>query len=113
MPDFSSPLVFAATTAFFFIVILGRYLAVSAIAHLFFYRWRKNRWESRKLAKRAYGAKQFRREIVWSAVTTLIFAVAGAATLLLWQKGYTRVYEDISAFPLWYAPLSLLVAMLL
>lgn len=113
MPDFSQPLVFMRTMAFFFFIILGRYLAVSAIAHAFFYRWRKERWQSRKIGKRAYAVKQFRREIVWSAITTLIFATAGAATLLLWQKGATQVYEDIHTYPLWYAPLSLLTAMLL
>lgn len=113
MPDFSSPLVFTLTAAFFFAVILGRYLVVSALAHAFFYRWRKERWQTRKIGKRAYATVQFRREIVWSAITTLIFALAGAGTLLLWQKGYTRVYKDIHAFPLWYAPVSLFLAMLL
>lgn len=111
--DFSHPLTFLLATAFFFAVILGRYLVVSALAHRFFYRWRKERWETRKLGKRAYSAAQFRREILWSTVTTGIFAVTGAATLVLWQRDFTQVYIAATAYPWWWMPVSLVVAMLL
>jgi sterol desaturase/sphingolipid hydroxylase (fatty acid hydroxylase superfamily) len=111
--DFSQPLTFLLTTAFFFAVILGRYLLVSALAHRFFYRWRRARWEMRKLGKRDYPAVQFRREVFWSTVTTGIFALAGAGTLVLWQYGFTQVYIDGGAYPWWWMPVSLLAAMAL
>jgi lathosterol oxidase len=111
--DFSNPVQFALTALFFFVVILGRYLLVSFLAHRFFYRWMHGRWESRKLARRSYPKAQFRREIRWSTITTIIFALAGAGTLLLWQKGYTQVYIDAHEYPIWWMPLSLLSAMFL
>ncbi len=113
MPDFSVPLNFLGAAAFFFAAILCRYLLVSAVAHRFFYRWRKARYEGRKIGKRAYGAAQFRREILWSTISTGIFAVAGAGTLLLWQRGYTQVYTAAGAYPWWWMPLSLAAAMAL
>ena len=111
--DFSQPLNFLLATAFFFAVILGRYLLVSALAHRFFYRWRRARWERRKLGQRAYPAAQFRREIFWSTVTTGIFALASAGMLVLWQQGFTQVYINFTAWPWWWMPVSLVAAMAL
>lgn len=111
--DFTRPGTFVLTTAFFFAVILGRYLLISWLAHGVFYRWGGGRWAGRKLAQRPYPAAQFRREVGWSTVTTVIFALAGAGMLVLWQKGYTRVYTELREYPLWWLPLSLLLAMAL
>jgi sterol desaturase/sphingolipid hydroxylase (fatty acid hydroxylase superfamily) len=113
MLDFSQPATFALTTAFFFAVILGRYVLVSVLAHRFFYSWRAGRWRGRKIGKRAYPVAQFRREVLWSTLTTAIFALAGAATLVLWQEGYTKVYTEASEYPLWWMPISLALAMFL
>jgi sterol desaturase/sphingolipid hydroxylase (fatty acid hydroxylase superfamily) len=33
--------------------------------------------------------------------------------LILWQKGFTKVYLDATEYPLWWMPVSLLIAMLL
>lgn len=111
--DFTQPSTFALTAAFFFAVILGRYLLFSWLAHRIFYRWGQNRWSGRKIAPRAYPAAQFRREVGWSAVSTGIFALAAAGMLVLWQQGRTQIYTDAAAYPWWWLPLSLLVAMAL
>jgi len=113
LPDFADPLTFLGATVFLFVVIMGRYLLVSWLTHAIFYHWAPKRWEARKLGKRAYNRAQFRREIRWSAITTLIFSLAGAGTLVLWQEGYTQVYTAAHAWPLWWMPVSLAIAMFL
>jgi lathosterol oxidase len=56
---------------------------------------------------------QFRREVKWSLLTALLFAVAGSILVVLWQKGYTKIYLDVHDYPLWWLPVSLVLAMLL
>jgi sterol desaturase/sphingolipid hydroxylase (fatty acid hydroxylase superfamily) len=46
-------------------------------------------------------------------ISSLIFAFAGAALLVLWQKGYTKIYDDIHAYPVWWLPLSLICSLLI
>lgn len=41
------------------------------------------------------------------------FALSGAITLVLWQKGFTKVYTDIHEYTLWWLPLSLVISLLL
>lgn len=53
---------------------------------------------------------QIRREIGWSLASAFIY---GAPTgLLAWgwrEHGWTRVYTDVNAYPLWWLPLSVFV----
>ncbi|MGN6165057.1 MAG: sterol desaturase family protein, partial [Flavisolibacter sp.] len=46
-------------------------------------------------------------------ITTFIFALFGTATLVAWQHGLIKVYTDVHAYPLWWMPLSLFIALLL
>ena len=96
-----------------FAVVVGRYFLIAGIFQLFFYKWQPQRWQQRKINSRAYKPGQFRREMYWSMITAALFAVAGAIMALLWQKGYTRLYDDVHAYPVWWLPVSLLAAMLL
>lgn len=110
-PDLTSPLVFLSVTMFIFLLIVGRYFLIAGFFHLWFYRWRKDKWKQRKLFQRGEDPQQFRKEVKWSMITATIFSFAGAAGVLLWQKGYTSIYNDVALYPLWWLPLSLLVAM--
>jgi len=57
---------------------------------------------------------QIRREIGWSLGSAAIYGVPAGIVAWGWQaRGWTRIYEDWSAFPLWYAPLSVLLYLLL
>lgn len=98
-------------TLLMFLVVVGRYILIAGIFHLWFYKWNKNSWSNRTLSKKKIDKKQFYTEVKWSVLTSLIFAVAGSCTALLWQKGYTRLYIDVNKFPLWYLPVSLLLSM--
>ena len=45
-------------------------------------------------------------------VTAAIFSVTGAMMALLWQKGYTRIYDNVRDHSLWWLPASLVIALL-
>jgi lathosterol oxidase len=94
-----------------FLVVIGRYILIAGLFHLWFCIWKKDKWTNRSLSKKKIDQKQFNTEIKWSVITSLIFAVAGSFTALLWQKGYTRLYIDTHRFALWYLPVSLLISM--
>ena len=113
MPDFSNPLWFLVATLIVFAVVIARYLLVAGIFYAVFYIWFPHKWEARKINSRMHKKGQFRREVSWSMVTALIFAFAGALTVLVWQKGYTKVYLELHDYPLWWLPVSLVLAMVL
>lgn len=53
-------------------------------------------------------ARQIRREIGWSLASAAIYAAPAAAAVWAWQeRGWTRIYTDLGAYPLWWLPLSL------
>ncbi|MFA6607499.1 MAG: fatty acid hydroxylase family protein, partial [Sphingomonas sp.] len=53
---------------------------------------------------------QIRREIGWSLASALIYGVPAGVLAWGWQnRGWTRIYSDVHAYPLWYLPLSVLL----
>jgi Delta7-sterol 5-desaturase len=112
LPDLADPSVFFLTALMVFAVVIGRYLLIAGLFHAIFYLWFPSKWKQRKINNRDYKPGQFKKEVKWSTITAIIFAFSGAITLLLWQKGYTKVYLDANDFPLWWLPVSLVIAML-
>ena len=113
LPDFTSAYWLFLLTVIFFIIITGRYFLVAGLFYLIFYTWFPAKFEARKINKRKYKKGQFKTEIKWSLVTSLLFSVAGTITIILWQKGVTKVYTDLDLYGYWYLPVSLIVFMLL
>ncbi len=57
---------------------------------------------------------QINREIRWSLYSAAIYGVPAGIAAWGWQNlGWTRIYTDISAYPLWYLPLSLFIYLFL
>jgi sterol desaturase/sphingolipid hydroxylase (fatty acid hydroxylase superfamily) len=53
---------------------------------------------------------QIRREIAWSLASAAIYGVPAGVVAWGWQAhGWTRIYNDLGAYPLWYWPLSILL----
>ena len=113
LPDVSEPIWFLIATLVIFAIVIGRYLLIAGVFYGIFYVWLPEQWQQRKISQKDYRKDQFRKEVFWSTVTALIFAVSGSATLLLWQKGYTKVYFNVPDYPIWWLPVSLLIAMTL
>ena len=53
---------------------------------------------------------QIRREIGWSLASAAIYGIPAGIVAWGWQAhGWTRIYTDPQAFPLWWMPVSLIV----
>lgn len=112
LPDFFSINWFVYLTAVAFIIITGRYFLIAGIFYFIFYVWFPSKWKDRKINKKAYKTGQFKNEIKWSLVNALLFAVTASIMVILWQKGYTKIYTDMGLYGWWYLPTSLVILML-
>jgi sterol desaturase/sphingolipid hydroxylase (fatty acid hydroxylase superfamily) len=57
---------------------------------------------------------QMRREIGWSLASAAIYGVPAGILAWGWQnRGWTRVYTDIHAYPLWWWPVSVVLCLAL
>jgi Delta7-sterol 5-desaturase len=112
--DLSSLPIFAIMTLWLFGAVISRYFLVTGLFFLFGV-WvrRSRRWRSRIVNPAAYYNGQFWTEIKWSILASLIFALSGAMTAVLWQKGYTAIYLRIEDDGLAYLGVSLILAMLI
>ena len=53
---------------------------------------------------------QMRREVAWSLASAAIYGIPAGVIAWGWQtQGWTRVYRNIDAMPLWYLPVSVLL----
>jgi len=110
--DFADPVTFLVLVVLMFLTVVSRYLLLSGLFHLIFYVWFRHKWQQRRISKKMYPTDQFRREIIWSVITAMIFALVGALMAVAWQKGYTSVYTDIAQYGGWlYCTGSILIAM--
>ena len=56
---------------------------------------------------------QMRREIMWSLLSAAIYGIPAGIVAWGWRDhGWTRIYTDIHAMPLWYLPVSLMLYLL-
>ena len=57
---------------------------------------------------------QMRREIGWSLASAAIYGVPAGIVAWGWRtQGWTRIYADVGAYPLWWWPASVLVYLIL
>lgn len=112
LPDLLSVSWIILLVILFFAIITGRYFLIAGLFYAAFYIWFPEKWRQRKLGKRSYKKGQLKKEIKWSLVSSLLFSVAGAFTVVLWQKGYTKMYTDVHEYGWWYLPVSLVIFLL-
>jgi lathosterol oxidase len=113
LPDLSQPITFLLAVVMVFAVVMGRYLLVAGIFHLVFYIWSPNKWKQRKLSAKPYSKEPLRKEICWSMITAMIFSITGALAGMLWQRGWMKVYTNVSDYPVWWMPASFAIAVVL
>ena len=67
--------------------------------------WRRSRWWAQRHSSTPLPAGWAERR--WSLVAALIYALPAALAFWTWKEfGWTRVYLDVRAYPLWYLPAS-------
>lgn len=58
--------------------------------------------------------RQIRSEILWSLASAALYGIPAGVVVWGWQQfGWTRLYTDIDAYPLWWLPLSVLTFLFL
>ena len=88
-------------------VIVGvRYLLTSGLFAV---------WTRRRFPGRLDGQKpQIWREIRWSLASAAIYGVPAGIVAWGWrERGWTQIYSDLPAFPIWWMPASVLAYLLL
>jgi sterol desaturase/sphingolipid hydroxylase (fatty acid hydroxylase superfamily) len=84
------------------LIVGARYLASSG-----FFAWLTSKIHPGLYAKLG---PQMRREVYWSLLSAGIYGVPAGVVAWGWQnRGWTKIYSDISALPFWYLPLSVLL----
>ncbi len=69
-------------------------------------------WLTRRVRPGLYAGldAQIRREVGWSLASAAIYGLPAGVVAWGWQeRGWTRIYTALDAFPLWYLPVSLLL----
>ena len=110
---FHEPRWFLQLSAILFVAIFLRYLLVSGAYHYVFFVRLRARLGQRILNPTPKQRTQLWMEIRRSALTSIIFAVAGTGMVVLWQRGYTTIYTEWSDYPWWWVPLSAILALFL
>lgn len=110
---FTEPYYFFRLTTIIFLITFIRYLIVSGVYHYIFFVWLRKAFAERIITKKGMDAKQMRLEVYRSFLTSFIFSFSGTALVIFWQKEWTQIYIDWGAYPIWYHPLSIVLALLI
>jgi sterol desaturase/sphingolipid hydroxylase (fatty acid hydroxylase superfamily) len=86
---------FPQTSLSLFGVLILRYLIIATIPFILFYGIRRRAWLWKKIQSKFPHAHDFRREIAYSVLTTLIFTGYGWVVFMSPLTSYTQVYFTI------------------
>lgn len=93
-------------------VLFLRYLILAAVAFLIFYVFRRYAWHFRKIQSRFPAFRDYAREIIYSVITSVIFALVGYTVFLTPMARYTQVYFDVNEFGWSYLLISVVITIL-
>jgi len=93
-------------------VVFLRYIVLAAIPFLLYYVIKRNAWQFKKIQLRFPVVKDYMREILFSVLTSLIFAGVGYVVFLTPFVQFTQVYFDVSKYGIGYLVLSVLAIIL-
>jgi len=95
------------------LIINLRYFVLVGSFWWFYYRQQPARTRAGQIYKSLPTTKQQKMEIGWSLLSSVLFALAGLGMGIFWQLGWTRIYLNFHAFPIWYLPVSAVILALL
>ena len=111
MIPLTSPASFLLTALILFSSIFGRYALFSWVFWWLFKVSMKDQFAHRAVHTRPRKPGQDRREIGWSALTSVIFTAIALGMIAAYQAGYTLVYVDLNQFPLVWYPASIVLVL--
>lgn len=74
-----------------------RYVVLAGVAWMLGYVIFKRRWFHRKIIQSFPRSPEVRREMAWSALSIVIFAAVGTATIYAARAGWTRIYGKLGS----------------
>lgn len=95
------------------IVNLLRYFTVAGIPFLIYYTWRGQLWQYKKIQERFPKLTDYQREIGYSLITSLIFAIVGMIVFASPVEQYILRYSHISDYGWGYWFISIVLMILL
>jgi len=99
---------------FLLLLVLIAYLIPAGFTYGYLYHWRKEQWADRRIQKGKSPSKKIMyRDIRWSLLSILIFAVLSTALYLLVQSGYGLMYDEIGEYGWIYFFISPVIGILL
>lgn len=96
-----------------YLITIIRYSILAGIPFLCFYKFFKNKFIQNKIQHKVVGNKEFTSEFIHSAQASLVLAAVGFLFIFTPLKSYTLIYSKISMYPVWWIPVSLLLALIL
>ena len=92
---------------------LFKYFILAGIPFLIFYKLYTNYFSKNKIQIKTAKRKDFIREMLHSLQATVVIVLVALIFLLTPLRGYTQIYENISDFPTWWIPISLLFSLII
>lgn len=80
---------------------------MAGMAFLIFYVWKRSNWHNKKIQLSWPSPGDYNREVIYSLVTTVIFAGVGTLIFLTPFQQYTQVYTTVEEFGLGYFVMSI------
>jgi lathosterol oxidase len=109
-----NPITFTTSQWFFApLLIFGRYALVSSLLYSVFYLWKRKAWLNRKIQSKFPQNRDYRREIGYSAITSIVFALVSWLSLGTSFRQYTQFYTDIHQHSILYLVLSIPLTLLI
>ncbi len=90
-----------------------RYFVMAGGAFLIFYFLFPKQFSRNKIQSRWAKNKDFIREILHSMQTSIIIAIVGLVFLFTDIRPYTLVYDQLETFPIWWVPVSVILALII
>ncbi|MBL7871299.1 MAG: sterol desaturase family protein [Cyclobacteriaceae bacterium] len=81
--------------ALFFLITLLRYFIIASIGFFLFYKIKKSDWGYRKIQILFPSPTDYTREILYSVLTALIFAIIGFILFMTPVRRYTHLYTNV------------------
>ena len=92
------------------LIVAGRYFLTSGLFAWSARRVRPDVYVPSDPGKAERLGRQIRREIGWSLSAVVIYGLPAGVVAWGWlEKGWTRIYADAAAMPMWWLPLSVLL----
>ncbi|MCI4669464.1 MAG: sterol desaturase family protein [Bacteroidia bacterium] len=96
-----------------FLVNVVRFAVLAGVPFLIFYLISPQKFSRQKIQERFSKKKDWLMELKHSAQTLVVFSLISLLIIYSPFREYTSIYKDINAYPLWWIPLSMLLAIVL